>query len=265
MAIRVGVIRGEKTGKEIFANLPEKYSGFDIVLTKNNEWIFNRQFSTPERIFRHLDDVFNALHGSFGEDGKLQQLLEKFQIPYTGSGVTASALGMNKLLSRDLFRKAGLFVPETIVVDIFRQEPEEIRERVSILIPPPWVVKPVNSGSRFNVFLARNFDELDRALDIQNGPKAIVEEYLEGEEINCEVVEDFRGQKYCVLPKVPAKIQRMAEAAHQILGCRHYSRQDFIVSNRLGEKGKIYLLELNTVPKTPEFLDHLLTLALNQK
>ncbi len=321
MAIKVGVLRGGisnehevslKTGENILANLPEKYSGHDILLTKNNDWIFNRQFSHPEKIFRHVDVIFNALHGSFGEDGKVQKIFEHFNMPYTGSSVFASAMGMNKLLSKNLFRNAGLNVPQEIVVDIFREEPKEIKSRVLKDLPPPWVVKPINGGSSVGVFIASNFDELFNALENQNGPKAIIEEYIRGREATCGVINNFRGKKYYALPvieiippqhhnffsyeakyegetkeicpgnfdrEIKDEIEQTAKIAHYILGCRHYSREDFIISDRPSEKGKIYILEANTLPGLtkeslipkalesvgvtyPQFLDHLITLAL---
>jgi len=267
MAIRVGVLRGGPSN--ILANLPEKYSGHDILLTKKGEWLFNGQFSYPEKIFRSIDVVFNTLHG-------YQKLLECFNVPYTGSGVFASALGMNKILSRDIFGKAGLNVPRAIIID---REDTDSGRKIFSLMSPPWVI-----GN----FVVYKFDDLAKALEFQKGPRIFVEEYIRGREAACGVIENFRGQEHYSLPvteivssreicpgnfdgETKNKIEEMARVAHQVLGCRHYSRQDFRVSDRAGERGKIYILEVNALmPKNteaiglsyPQFLDHLITLAL---
>jgi D-alanine-D-alanine ligase len=290
MAIRVGVLRGGlseerevslKSGENVLDNLPEKYFGHDIVLTKNNEWLFDRKFSRPEKIFPRLDVVFNALHGYFGEDGKIQQLLEDFKIPYTGSGILASALGMNKILSRQLFLQAGLNVPKTIIIE---RKNDNAAKEIFKIMPPPWVIKKI---------IINNFNDLKNILDAQDDKEIIIEEYIEGHEASCGVIENFRSQKFYSLPVVeiikgrefcPAgfsreikkEIEKISVIAHRVLGCRHYSRQDFIVA-----KNKIYILEANTLPGLtaeslipkaleaigatyPQFLDHLLTLALTE-
>jgi D-alanine-D-alanine ligase len=318
MAIRVGVLRGGpsqeheislRTGEAVLSNLPPKYSGKDLLMSKNGEWFFNGQFSHPEKIFRSIDVVFNALHGYFGEDGKVQQILETFNIPYTGSGVLASSLGMNKILSREAFKNAGLNMPRAIVIDSTTVVEAEAR-RIFRTMSPSWVVKPACSGSSIGVFIAHSFNDLINAIeksDFGNG-KIIVEEYIQGKEATCGVVDNFRNQEYYSLPvieiippleheffnyeakysgetreicpgnfdkKTKNAIEEMARLAHQILGCRHYSRADFRISSR----GKIYILEVNTLPglttesllpkalnavgsSYPQFLDHLLTLAL---
>lgn len=301
-----------KTGENILANLPEKYSGHDIVLTKNGEWIFNRQFSYPEKIFRSVDVVFNGLHGYFGEDGKVQQLLEHFNVPYTGSAVFASALGMNKLLSRELFLRADLSVPRTIIIE--DEDLSQVGQKIFKTLPPPWVIKPISGGSSVGVFICRSFNDLINVLDSKSDfGKVMIEEYIEGREATCGVIEKFRNQEHYVLPVIeiipPAehgffnyqakyggetreicpgnfdretknKIEEMARIAHQVLGCRHYSRQDFIISQRQSDGEEVYLLEANTLPgltkqslipkaleavgaSYSEFLDHLITLALN--
>ena len=91
-----------KTGETVLRNLP-KYSAKDIFISKEGEWHLNGKPAHHDQIFRQIDVIFNALHGEYGEDGKVQQLLEAFGIPYTGSGVMASALGMNKILARQAF------------------------------------------------------------------------------------------------------------------------------------------------------------------
>ena len=119
-SIRVGVLRGGpsfehnislKTGESVLRNLPEDYSAKDIFISKEGEWHLDGKPAHHDRIFRQIDVVFNALHGEYGEDGKVQQLLEAYGVPYTGSGVLASSLGMNKILARQAFKSAGLKTP----------------------------------------------------------------------------------------------------------------------------------------------------------
>jgi len=320
MIIKVGVLRGGpsqeheislKTGEAVLNNLPKKYSGKDILLSKNGEWFFNGQFSYPEKIIRSVDVVFNALHGHFGEDGKVQQILEMFNIPYTGSRVFSSALGMNKILSREAFKNAGLNIPRTIIVKK-DENLLEVSHRIFRIMGPSWVVKPASSGSSKGIFIAHSFNDLISAIEQAAAldSKIIIEEYIQGREATCGVIANFRKQKYYSLPVIeiippygheffdyeakysggtreicPAnfdmetkrKIEEMARLAHQVLGCRHYSRADF----RISARGRIYILEINTLPgltaesllpkainavgaSYPEFLDHLITLALKE-
>lgn len=325
--IKVGVMRGGssnehevslKTGDSVIANLPKKYSVKDIILSKEGDWFLENKISQPDRIFRSIDVVFNALHGHFGEDGKVQRLLENFSVPYTGSGVLSSAIGMNKILSREIFKKAGLYVPKGIVIEN-NDSSVSIAKNILKTTPPSFVVKPASAGSSIGVSIAHNFNELVQAIEnaFKFGQKAIVEEYIKGREITCGVIDHFRNQRYYSLPvieiippkncsffdysakysydtqevcpanidlKIKKEIEEMAKMAHQSLGCRDYSRADFILANNLSFKKqpKIYILEINTLPgltqasllpkainavgsSFSEFLDHLITLALTRK
>ncbi len=325
MAIKVGVLRGGpssesavslKTGEAVLKNLPEKYSGYDIILSKNGEWYFQGWPSYPEKIFRSVDIIFNALHGKYGEDGKVQQLLESFNVPYTGSGILASALGMNKILSRDAFLKAGLKMPGADFGSD-RETPLGIANRALRKLSPPWAVKPASSGSSVGVSIARNFNDLIKAVNnaLNYDNKIIIEEYIYGREMTCGILEKFRGHEHYALPVIeiippathdffdfeakysgetreicPADIEpsikkaveEMAKRAHIALGCRHYSRADFIVSQPARkDEAKIYILETNTLPgltsesllpksisavgsSYAELLDHLIMLALDR-
>jgi len=321
MVIRVGVLRGGpsqeheislKTGEVVLANLPKKYKAKDILLSKNGEWRLNAKLSYPEKIFQSVDVVFNALHGHFGEDGKIQQLLETFGIPYTGSGVLASSLGMSKILSREAFAGAGLNVPRAMAFSKSDSgHAGEIAHKIFRKIGPSWVVKPNSSGSSLGVSISHTFNDLIKAIEkaFDFDSKIIIEEYIKGSEATCGVIDNFRNQKIYSLPPIeiipppeheffnykakycgetkeicPAnfdieiknKIEEAAKISHQVLGCRHYSRADF----RISPKGKVYILEVNTLPgltaesllpkalnavgsSYPEFLEHLITLALD--
>jgi len=288
-SIRVGVLRGGpsleheislKTGESILSNLPKKYSAKDIFIDKKGEWHLNGKSYHHDQIFRNIDVIFNALHGEYGEDGKVQQLLDSYGVPYTGSGALASAIGMNKILSRAFFKNAGLRMPKGFDV-VLGGKTEEIARDVFKNAPPPWVVKYPFGGSSVGVFIARSFGDLVSALEKvfsfgATSSKVLIEEYISGREATCGVIDEFRNQKNYALPIVeiipPAKsgffscdvkytgetkelcpsdfdmrtkkeIEAMAVLAHNAIGGRHYSRSDFIVS----KKG-IYILEINTLP-----------------
>ena len=326
--IKVGVVRGGpsseydisiKTGGEVLKHLPEKYSGVDVLLSKNNEWHLNGFPKTQLQVFDFIDVFFNALHGEFGEDGKAQQIFDSFNAPYTGSQIVPSSLAMKKHLSRDVFLNAGLKIPQAVIFkndNFFGVDVNNLAEKVFNSSSPPWVIKPASTGSSLGISICKSFAEL--AEGIRNafayGDTIIVEEYIKGREATCGVLEGFRGEQCYPLPVVeiippagnffdyqvkydgstneicPAgfddiakrEIENMAVRAHQALGCRHYSRADFIISDESLSAGRqgIYLLEVNTLPgltseslfpkaasaaglEFPQLLDHLIKLALS--
>jgi D-alanine-D-alanine ligase len=216
------------------------------------------------------DAVFNALHGRFGEDGAIQGVLDWLGIPYTHSGVRASALAMDKQAAKALFVSAGLPVAPGRVVsidDLAMADP----------LPLPYVVKPVNEGSSVGVTVVRCGDNR-RAEIVRNwafGPTALVEEYIPGRELTVGVLADralavteikaVAGTFYDYESKyaeggsrhiIPAKVHPdaydkamdVAVAAHQALGCRGATRCDFRYDDTVGEPGRLALLEINTQP-----------------
>jgi D-alanine-D-alanine ligase len=215
------------------------------------------------------DVVFNALHGRFGEDGTIQGVLDWLGIPYTHSGVRASALAMDKVASKTLFAAAGLPVARGGVVDIAAFEHADP-------LPRPYVVKPINEGSSVGVTILRDGDNGRAAvLDTWRfGPEAIVEEYVPGREFTVGVMGDRAlavteivptqrfydyeakyadgGSRHVVPAEVhPAVYTRaldLALAAHRALGCRGASRSDFRYDDTSGEPGRLVLLEVNTQP-----------------
>ena len=174
--IRVGVIRGGvspeyeislQTGGRVLQTLAEKlsskYKPVDILIDRDGLWHVGGLPASLPRIQHGADVFFNALHGEYGEDGKLQQLLENLNIPYTGSGPLASAVGMNKSLTKEHFTRLGFKTPRHEYVFSYKNagtdpavdgasEPlEKYLERSAYKVfqklPPPWVVKPVSGGS----------------------------------------------------------------------------------------------------------------------
>jgi D-alanine-D-alanine ligase len=216
------------------------------------------------------DVVFNALHGRWGEDGCVQGLLELLRIPYTHSGVLASALAMHKQRTKDIYAAAGLPVVKSIVVDRRAAAAQHLME-------PPYVVKPVNEGSSVGVFIIRKGDNRPpEALGREEwslSSEMMVEEYVPGRELTVAVMGgkalgvteittglefyDYEakyseGGSIHVLPaKVPEAIakdaMRLAEAAHAALGCRGVSRTDLRFDDT-GSKPRLVLLETNTQP-----------------
>ncbi len=217
------------------------------------------------------DVAFNALHGRWGEDGCVQGLLEILNIPYTHSGVLASALAMHKERAKAIFRAAGLPIAESVVV------PREEAAKAHVL-EPPYVIKPVNQGSSVGVFIVRKGENRPPAeltsSDWDLGEEVMAERYIAGRELTCAVMgEETLGvteikantQFYDYEAKyasggssheVPAKIdteayaevQRVTLAAHRALGCRGVSRADFRFDDTRKGKPELILLEVNTQP-----------------
>jgi D-alanine-D-alanine ligase len=215
------------------------------------------------------DVVFNALHGRYGEDGRIQGLLDLLGLPYTHSGLLASALAMNKPMAKQLFAAMGLRCPEGKVValeTLIKGDP----------LPRPYVVKPPAEGSSVGVRIVRNGDNLP-PLGHESwrfGGDVLVERYIPGRELTVGVMNDtalgvtelrpHRGfydyeAKYTegktdhLIPApVPAMIgeavKHMATAAHAALGCRGVTRSDFRYDDSRPGIDGLYLLEVNTQP-----------------
>lgn len=288
--IRVGVIRGGpsseyavslKTGESVLRNLDkERYAPMDILISTHGDWYMNGVRTDIGTLTQQVDIIWNALHGTFGEDGKVQRLLESFGIPYTGSGVLPSALGMHKGLAKDRFRKEGLLTP---VGDIVESE-GDIEETAFHFFRNrhlPVIVKPVTGGSSVATSIARTYEDLVRAIkQASQYGDILVEEYIEGTEATCCVIDTKTPGENIVLhpieiipqkskeffdyeakyggdteeicpgrfaPEVQAELRELAQKTHKAIGARHYSRSDFIVS----PKG-IYVLEINTLPGLTE-------------
>jgi D-alanine-D-alanine ligase len=216
------------------------------------------------------DAVFNALHGRWGEDGCVQGLLELLRIPYTHSGVLASAVAMHKQRTKEVYGAAGLPIVKSLVVD--RRE-----AAARHLMEPPYVVKPVNEGSSVGVFIIRKGDnrppeELGRE-DWNLSSEMMVEEYVPGRELTVAVLGgkalgvteittglefyDYAakysegGSRHILPAKVSDAVTKeamsVAERAHVALGCRGVSRTDLRFDDT-GTKQRLILLETNTQP-----------------
>ncbi len=201
-----------KTGGAVLKYLPsEKYAPVDVLITKNGEWHVNGLPADLPKVSRNVDVVFNALHGAYGEDGKVSALLDHFSIPYTGSKAIPSALGMNKQLAKELFIKAGIKTPVFRVISRQKENGEKVTENdarevafeVFRTITPPWIVKPVSGGSSVGASVVRSYPHLVEALLSAKdaGDDLLLEEFIRGKEATCGVIDSFRGKEtYSLLP-----------------------------------------------------------------
>ncbi|MEK7176458.1 MAG: D-alanine--D-alanine ligase [Patescibacteria group bacterium] len=285
----VGVLRGGpsseyevslQTGASVLKNLNrEKFESRDIFIAKDGAWHMDGFQRSQDYILHRVDVAFNALHGEYGEDGKVQRILEHFGVPFTGSRSLPSAIAMNKVLTKNFIAHLPLKISQHIVIENSEANLEKKIMEVWRTFIQPSVVKPMALGSSVGVGIARDFPTF-RALilaALEKSDSALVEEYIQGREATCGVVENFRGEEiYQLLPveiippadkeffdyqakysgisreicpgnfslEEKATIQQAAALVHRILGLGHYSRSDFIVSPKRG----IYFLEVNTLP-----------------
>jgi D-alanine-D-alanine ligase len=218
------------------------------------------------------DVAFNALHGPYGEDGTIQGVLEYLQIPYTHSGVLASALAMHKELAKTVASAVGIPVAPARIMDrhdIVREHPME----------PPYVVKPVTEGSSFGVVIVREDQshppQMIASSEWRYGDIVMVERFIPGRELTCAIMGDESlgvteiipvghsfydydskyvegGSKHeCpakISPNIYQKIETLALKAHQAIGCRGVSRSDFRFDESASPEGELIWLEVNTQP-----------------
>lgn len=287
---RVGVLRGGpsdeyevslKSGGTVLKHLsPEKYQPIDIFIDREGNWHVAGIEVNPHDVLSRVDVVVNALHGKYGEDGKVQAVLDRHGIPYTGSGSLASAVAMHKALTKNALVGHGVQMARHILIE--KKEIDQNLEQKLLSIfrsfPLPVVVKPVASGSSVGVSVVKKFEDFEQAVlsAFKSGDTVMIEEFIPGVEATCAVIDEFRGAKIYALPPVEIRpthggffdyqakyqgksleivpgnftheqkdeIMKLASIVHKALGLRHYSRTDFIVTPRRG----IFMLEVNTLP-----------------
>ncbi|OGW54877.1 MAG: D-alanine--D-alanine ligase [Nitrospirae bacterium RIFCSPLOWO2_02_42_7] len=250
-----------KTGTLIAASL--KKTGYDVIT-------IDAGTDLPYQIDKNgVEVAFIALHGRYGEDGCVQGLLELMGIPYTGSGVTASAICMDKVLSKRLFEYHSIPTPEYILYK--KDEKEE-----PVVPGYPVVVKPCREGSTIGVSIVSNKEALSPALEkaLRYGDDVIIEKYIDGMEVTAGILDnaplplieiapkegfyDFKtkttsGAAEYIVParlssSVTGEIKAIALKTHKVMGCCYVSRIDF----RIDPAGHPYVLEVNTVPGMTE-------------
>lgn len=217
------------------------------------------------------DVAFNSLHGRVGEDGTIQGILEVLEIPYTHSGVLASALSMDKHQSKIIFKALGIPVTNHVIAN----RAEIARAHV---MKPPYVVKPIAEGSSYGIFLvtADHAHPPQEILgeDWLGGEELMVERFIPGRELTCAVMGDValgvteittdlhfynyeakyeQGGSTHLLPapvsaEIYENVQKMSLKAHVAMGCRGVTRTDFRFNDKAGQKGELVCLEINTQP-----------------
>lgn len=213
---------------------------------------------------REIDVAFIALHGKFGEDGTVQSVLELLGVPYTGSGVLASALAMNKPMAKRVWQTYGLPTPAWQIIEKEKPEP--------LTLPYPVVVKPATEGSSVGVSIVRSQETWHGSLAeaFRYDPQALVETYIPGKEVTVGIlgeralgameviakgefhsydVKYTAGREEFILPAplpppLYERVLQIALTAHVALGCSGYSRVD----TRINDAGEIFLLEVNSLP-----------------
>jgi D-alanine-D-alanine ligase len=299
MKTKVGVLRGGPsqeydisltTGKHILSLLQkeplcEEYEPVDIFVDRDSVWHIGGAPVSPEEAVSKVDVLFNAMHGSYGGDGRVQGILDSFAKPYTGTKALGSAMVLNKALAKEHFKNLGIKSPYYKELNIkLDEDVEPIAHNLFKSFPMPVIVKPRSSGSSLGISVAHNFGELIKALEHTRGfsEEIVVEEYLTGKEIISGFIEDFRGQElYNTIPvqvkhtdgmgkhfdwaskhsgiynyEAPAMItdeekgiiQNAVKSIKEHFNLRHYGTFDFLIHPKRG----VYLLEVNTQPSLQE-------------
>jgi D-alanine-D-alanine ligase len=273
-SLKIGVISGgissEReisliTGKNIYQSLVK--SGYNTVLIDLKDDFY------PE--LKKIDIAFMAVHGRYGEDGTVQGLLELMEIPYTGSGILASAIAINKIISKKILIQEDIPTPEYMELDFTGDE--RSHTMISLIekkINYPMVIKPNSEGSTIGVNIVQEKGQLRDALREAAGydSRILVEEYIKGRELTVSIIGrepvalpiieikpksgfyDYKS-KYTknmtqyIVPaeldrKIAAMISEIALKCHRVLGCSGISRVDFM----LDDHSNAYVFELNTMP-----------------
>ncbi len=215
------------------------------------------------------DIIFNALHGQFGEDGYMQTILESLKINYTHSGVLASAIAMDKEISKEIFLKNKILTPKYIKYN-FNKKNKKIISLIQKKLKFPVVIKPINEGSSVNVYICTKKNLIKNIKKLSAYNEILIEEFIPGREIQVAIMGNIKlgaielkpkrkfydyKAKYSVKAKtkhiIPVdlekrkmqKIINIAYRAHKLIGCKGVTRSDFKFY-----KNKFYLLEINTQP-----------------
>lgn len=263
----------------------EKYDISPIEVMPNGAWklqdkrrakiltVFDNRGGLIRSDIKQFDLVYIALHGEYGEDGTVQAILDALKVPYTGSGTMASAIGMNKIMSLELARAAGLTTPRFIEIDRVHKRLPLVAKEIGF----PCVVKPNAAGSSVGITIVKKRADLKKSVQdaFKEDTRVLVEEYIVGRELTCgalgnsgtttvyamppieilpqETFYDFHA-KYTsdetaydcpagISKALTKKILHDTVVIHEVLECRGMTRSDFILKNN-----KLYFLEINTLP-----------------
>lgn len=295
---RVAVVRGGRshryddslqTGNYVLSALremPDHYEPLDIFISKDGEWHKEGVVHEPYLTLRHADVVWNALHGVHRDEGRVEKLFENLGVPFTGSKAFSSSISDNRDMSKRLYNDLSFHTPRHQVFTVDDFDDDKLIEMFRSIMHPV-IVKPISRSNSFNKKMARTFKELKNSIQelFSTSPKVVIEEYIEGDEFSCLVLEGGRGEKiYAMLPYTSSsskvsteeskEIERLAKEAHSALGLRHYSSSNFIVS----PSRRIYIMGTESTPAFHEdssahnslvesgwspkdFVDHVIKLA----
>ncbi|MCA9360333.1 D-alanine--D-alanine ligase [Candidatus Nomurabacteria bacterium] len=286
---RVAVLRGGpsqeydvsmRTGQavlEVMRGLD--YITKDIVVSRKGEWLHDGFVKDPETLLDTTDVVFLALHGAYGEDGQVQRILQRKNVPFTGSRAMPSAIAFNKELTKQTLRSIGLKMPRHRRVS--RAEIDTLDEEIKLIfseVGSELFVKPILGGSSIGARYTPTEETLKTALTelLEMYEHVMVEEYIRGKEATVGILNNFRNMEMYPLPVIEivpprsdtfysnenkyngttkllcpgrfsyhekALLSEAAATVHKEIGCDQYSRSDFIVKD-----GDVYFLEINTLP-----------------
>ena len=271
----VSVLTGEAMLNALSGN---HYEIMSVLIGKEGEWHLDKktmsQTQALDFLAENTDFILIGLHGTFGEDGKIQALLDEKKIPYSGSGSHASKLAMNKHDASLLFKDADFHVPQEVVVT---NNNYKVEEEILNNIELPVIIKPQSQGSSVGITKVTSvehiYEAIDKALAVDD--VALVQEYIMGTEVSCGVIEDELGKLKALPPTelvplhsdffdydakysdgatdviTPArlsldyikKVKELSISAHRLIGCSGYSRTDILIKN-----DDLYIIETNTLP-----------------
>lgn len=276
--MRIAVLYGGVSGEREVSLSSGK--GIIEALKRNNHDVIGIDFNPKkmhELIDLDVDLVFIGLHGKYGEDGRIQGLLDMLEIPYIGSDVLGSALAMDKAKAKQIFQTYDIPIAESKAFRINnKNEIKAVAKEINTLFSPPFVIKPNREGSTLGLTIVNDTKQIEEAVKnaVESDDVIIVEDYIKGREITVSVLGSIGEEKALpiveIIPKnsfydyeskyspggsehiVPAsindkltkKIQGYAVLAHQALGCKTYSRVDFL----LQDNEIPIILEVNTLP-----------------
>lgn len=255
------------TGAAI-ANALREYGYTNVVEIDLDPRNFGKQLAESK-----AEVVFNAVHGLYGEDGRLQTLLEIREMPYTGSGMIASVSCMDKVITKRMLRDAGISTPACLIVN---KKESGIKEKIMQRFSLPVVIKPASQGSSIGVEIVKEENQLDEALEnaFKYSRDILVEEFISGKELTVSMMQkdgevvalpvihiaphsgtyDYhskytKGATEYICPadldeETTKKVQEISKQAYEVLGCSGVARADVM----LDEEGNGYVLEINTVP-----------------
>lgn len=270
---RVGVLLGGRSGEREIS-LMSGNGVLEALLSKGvDAHAFDPGLRCPTELAKEkFDRVFISLHGRYGEDGTIQGLLELLNLPYTGSGVLASALSIDKIVTKQIWLSNGLSTPDF-------EELTADSDWIAVVkkLGLPLIVKPAHEGSSLGLTKVKSVDELPAAYELAAGldKKVIAETCIVGDELTCPLVGqgstadalpvikiippqanyDFHHKYFSnetqylcptgLAPEINERVQALALAAYRTLGCRTWGRADVMLDQKTG---KPYLLEMNTSP-----------------